>query len=163
SAREVRYGPLTLANVKGELEVKDQRVTMRNLTMGMANGTVVANGYYETLNRDKPVFNLTVGLTTLDIPTAFTSIATIPQLAPIAKYAQGHVSGALSIAGPLARDMSPVLTALAGKGEITTDGLILKGAPVMQKLSSSLSLAQLAAPAIGAVHASVDIADGRLH
>src|SRR5678816_2796506 len=100
----------------------------------------------------------------MDVAAAFTSIATIQQLVPIAKYAQGHVSGALSIAGPLARDMSPVLTALAGKGEITTDSLILKGAPLMQKLASSLSLAQLGSSAmIGAVHASIDIADGRLH
>src|SRR5262249_3279551 len=55
TAREVRYGPLTLANVKGNLLVKDQRVTMRNLTMEMARGTVVANGYYETPNASKPV------------------------------------------------------------------------------------------------------------
>src|SRR4029079_16952877 len=42
--------------------------------------------------------------------------------------------------------------------------LILKGAPLMQKLASSLSLAQLGSSAmIGAVHASIDIADGRLH
>jgi hypothetical protein len=163
TAREVKYGPLTIANVKGNLLVKDQRVTMRNLTMEMAHGSVVANGFYETLKPDNPVFNMSVGLTTLDIPTAVASLATIQQLAPIAKYAQGHVSGTLSLTGPLARDMSPVLTALAGKGEITTYGLVLKGAPVMQKLSSSLSLAQLASPTIGAVHAAIDFADGRMH
>jgi hypothetical protein len=163
TAHEVRYGPLTLANVKGTLQVKDQRVTMRNLTMEMARGTIVANGFYETVNRAKPAFNMSVGLTTLDIPAAFASLAIVQQLAPIAKYAQGHVSGMLSIAGPLARDMSPVLTAIAGKGDITTDGLVLKGAPVMQKLSSSLSLTQLASPTIGALHAAIDLADGRLH
>lgn len=162
TAREVKYGPLTIANVKGNLSVKDQRVTMRNLTMEMAHGSVVANGFYETVNKDKPAFNMNIGLTTLDIP-AFASLATIQQLAPIAKYAQGHVSGTLSLAGPLAKDMSPVLSAIAGKGEITTDGLVLKGAPVMQKLSSSLSLAQLASPTIGALHAAIDLADGRLH
>jgi AsmA-like protein len=162
TAREVKYGPLTIANVKGNLLVKDQRVTMRNITMEMARGTIVANGFYETLSRDKPVFNMSVGLTTLDIPT-FAALATVQQLAPIAKYAQGHVSGTMSLAGPLARDMSPVLTAIAGKGEITTDGLVLKGAPVMQKLSSSLSLSQLESPAIGVLHAAIDVADGRLH
>jgi hypothetical protein len=162
TAREVKYGPLTIANVKGNLSVKDQRVTMRNLTMEMARGTVVANGFYETVKPDKPLFNMNIGLTTLDIP-AFASLATIQQLAPIAKYAQGHVSGTLSIAGPLARDMSPVLSAIAGKGEITTEGLVLKGAPVMQKLSSSLSLSQLESPTIGVLHAAIDLADGRLH
>ena len=163
SADRVTYGPLTLANVKGNLEVKDQRVTMRNLTMGMLQGTVAANGYYETVNLAKPAFNMNVTLTTLDIPTAFTTVATVQKLVPIAKYAQGHVSGTLSLAGPLGHDMTPVLTALSGKGNISTDGLVLRSAPVMQKLSSALSLAQLESASLGALYASIDVADGRLH
>lgn len=163
SADRVSYGPLTLANVKGDLQVKDQRVTMRNLTMGMLQGTVVAHGYYETVNPAKPTFNMDVALTTLDIPTAFTAVTTIQKLAPIAKYAQGHVSGTLSFGGPLGHDMAPVLTALTGKGDISTDGLVLRGAPVMQKLSTALSLAQLETASLGALYASIDVADGRLH
>jgi hypothetical protein len=160
---QVTYGPLTLANVKGSLDIKNQRVTMHNMTMDMLKGAVVASGYYETLNADKPVFAMDVKLTTLDIPTAFTSLATVQKLTPIAKYAQGNVSGTLSLTGPLGKDMTPVFTALTGKGEIGTQKLVLQGAPVMEKLSSALSLQQLAAPGIGAVNASFDVADGRVH
>ena len=163
SAARVTYGPLTLSNVKGSLAIKNQRVTMQNLTMGMLGGGVVASGYYETVNPVKPAFDMSVALRTLDIPTAFTSIATVQKLTPIAKYAEGHVSGALSISGLLGQDMAPVLTALAGKGEISTDSLVLRGAPVMQKLAGTLSLSRLESPALGALHAAIDIADGRLH
>ena len=163
AATHVTYGPLTLANVKGTLEVRNQRVTMRNLTMGMLGGSVVANGYYETVNPARPAFDMNVALTTLDIPSAFTTVATVQKLAPIAKYAQGHVSGTLSLTGLLGHDMAPVLSALAGKGEISTDALVLRGAPVMQQLAGALSLDQLASPALGAFHAAVDVADGRLH
>ena len=163
AAARVTYGPLTLANVKGTVEVRNQRVTMRNLTMGMLGGSMVANGYYETVNPAKPAFNMDVALTTLDIPSAFTTLVSVQKLAPIARYAQGHVSGALSLTGLLGHDMTPVLAALAGKGEISTDALVLRGAPVMQKLSGALSLDRLASPELGALHASIDIADGRLH
>ena len=163
SAAKVTYGPLTLSNVKGSLEVKNQRVTIKRLTTDMLRGKVAASGYYETLNPEKPLFDMSVGLTTLDIPATFASLAIVQRLAPIAKYAQGHLSGAISLAGPLGKDMSPVLTALAGKGEISTDSLILRGAPVMQKLSTSLSLSQLESPAIGGLHAAIDVADGKLH
>lgn len=124
---------------------------------------MVANGYYETVNPVKPAFNMDVALTTLDIPSAFTTLVSVQKLAPIARYAQGHVSGALSLTGLLGHDMTPVLAALAGKGEISTDALVLRGAPVMQKLSGALSLDRLASPELGALHASIDIADGRLH
>ncbi|HEY4133335.1 MAG TPA: AsmA-like C-terminal region-containing protein [Gemmatimonadaceae bacterium] len=163
SVGQVTYGPLTLANVKGNLTVKDQRVTMHNLTMDMLKGAVVANGYYETVNAEKPVFSMEVKLTTLDIPAAFTSLLTVQKLTPIAKYAQGNVSGTLSLTGPLDKAMTPVFTALTGKGEIGTEKLVLQGAPVMEKLSSALSMQQLAAPGIGALKASFDVADGRLH
>ena len=163
SVARVTYGPLTLANVKGSLAVKNQRVTMQNLTMGMLGGGVVASGYYETVNPAKPAFDMSVALRTLDIPTTFASIVTVQKLTPIAKYAQGHVSGALSVSGLLGQDLSPVLTALTGKGEISTDSLVLRGAPVMQKLAGALSLSRLESPALGALHAAIDIADGRLH
>jgi vacuolar-type H+-ATPase subunit H len=163
SAAQVAYGPLTFADVKGTLEVKNERVSIRNLTMGMLKGTVVANGYYETVDVAKPSFSMDVKLTTLDIPTAFTSLLTVQKLAPIARYAQGNVSGTVSLSGPIARDMTPVFTALTGKGEIGTERLVLQGAPVMEKLSSALSLNQLANPGIGAVKASFDVADGRVH
>jgi vacuolar-type H+-ATPase subunit H len=163
SAARVTYGALTLANVKGNLHVKDQRVTMQNLTMDMLEGGVVANGYYETVNVQKPVFAMDVKLSTLDIPAAFTALATVQKLTPIAKYAQGSVSGTLSLNGTLAQDMTPVFTAITGKGEIATQRLVVEGAPVLEKLSSALSLDQLKSPGLGAVHASFDVADGRVH
>ncbi|HEX4681853.1 MAG TPA: AsmA-like C-terminal region-containing protein, partial [Gemmatimonadaceae bacterium] len=163
SAARVLYGALTLTDVKGTLEIKSQRVAMQNLTMQMLHGALTANGYYDTVNPDKPSFSFDIGLTTLDIPAAFTSLALVRQLAPIAKYAQGRLSGKLSLAGPIGRDMSPVLTALAGKGEITTDSLMLHNAPVTQKLSGAFSLGQLASPSIPVLHAAFDLADGRLH
>jgi hypothetical protein len=123
----------------------------------------VASGYYETMNPVKPAFDMNVALRTLDIPTTFTSVVTVQKLAPIAKYAQGHLSGAMSISGLLGQDMSPVLTALTGKGEISADSLVLRGAPLMQKLAGALSLSRLESPALGAFHAAIDIADGRLH
>lgn len=163
SAAQVTYGALTLANVKGTLLVKNQRITMQNLSMDMLKGAVVANGYYETLDSQKPAFGMDVKLATLDIPAAFTALATVQKLTPIAKYASGSVSGTLSLTGALDQTMTPVFNALTGKGEIATERLVVQGAPVLDKLSSALSLEQLKSPGLGAVKASFDVADGRVH
>lgn len=162
-AAQVTYGALTLNNVKGKLQVRNQRVTMQNLTMDMLKGAVVANGYYETLNADQPAFGMDVKLTTLDIPAAFATLATVQKLTPIAKYAQGSVSGTLALNGTLGKDMTPVFNALTGKGEIATERLVVENAPVLEKLSSALSLDQLKSPGLGAVKMAFDVADGRVH
>jgi hypothetical protein len=163
NAAQVTYGALTLNDVKGNLQVRNQRVTMQNLTMGVLQGAVVANGYYETLNADRPAFGMDVKLTTLDIPAAFAALATVQKLTPIAKYAQGSVSGTLALDGTLGKDMTPVFNALTGKGEIATERLVVQNAPVLEKLSSALSLDQLKSPGLGAVKMSFDVADGRVH
>ncbi|HEY9226772.1 MAG TPA: AsmA family protein, partial [Gemmatimonadaceae bacterium] len=140
SAKEVTYGPLKVANVAGNLQVKDQRVTMRDLKMDMLKGAVVANGFYDTADPAKPAFGMDVKMTTLDIPTAFASLITVQKLTPIAKWAQGNVSGTLALNGTLGSDMMPVFSALTGKGEIATQRLVLSNAPVLTKLSSALSM-----------------------
>jgi cell division septum initiation protein DivIVA len=163
SAAHVSYGALTLANVRGDLHVKDQRVTLSELRMQTLRGTVVANGFYETTVAGRPTFDVDLTLAAVDIPAAFAALTTVQKLAPVARWAQGGVSGTVGLKGPLGLDMVPIFTALTGKGAIETERLVVNGAPVLEKLSDALKLEQLRKPSLGAVKASYDVADGRLH
>ncbi|MDQ6634770.1 MAG: AsmA-like C-terminal region-containing protein, partial [Gemmatimonadota bacterium] len=163
NAAQVSYGTLTLANVRGDLHVKNQRVTLNELRMETLRGTVVANGFYETIAPGRPTFDVDLELAAVDIPAAFAALTTVQKLAPIARWAQGGISGSVGLKGPLGRDMVPIFTALTGKGAIETDRLIVQGAPVLEKLSDALKLEQLRKPSLGAVKAAYDVADGRVH
>ncbi len=163
SAARVTYGALTAANVRGDLKVKDRRVTVNDLQMEMLRGAIVANGFYETVIADRPTFGMDFRLSSLDIPAAFAALTTVQKLAPIARWAQGNVSGTLALNGALGRDMMPVFTALSGKGAIETEKLVLQSAPVLEKLSSMLAFEQLKSPGLGTLRASFDVADGRVH
>ncbi len=163
SAARVTYGPLTLANVHGDLHVKDQRVTLDNLSMETLRGTMVATGFYETTVPDRPNFDVALKLTTVDIPAAFAALTTVQRLAPIAKWAQGSLSGTVSLKGALGPDMVPVFSALGGKGDIETQQLVLQGAPILERVANAFKVDSLRKPALGALRASFDIADGRLH
>jgi hypothetical protein len=158
----VKYGALTLNNVRGDLRVKDQQVTVSDLRMETLRGTIVANGAYETTNLAKPTFNVALTLAKVDIPSAFAALTTVRQLAPMAKWAEGAVAGTVAFSGPLAQDMTPVFSAITGKGDIATDKLAVQNAPVFIKLADAVKLEQLRSPALGAVHLAFDVADGRV-
>ena len=64
------------------------------------------------------------------------------------------MSGTLSLSGTLGSDMTPVFSALTGKGEIATERLVVSDAPVLTKLSSALSMDALKSPGIGAIRAA---------
>lgn len=162
SAARVTYGALTAANVRGNLRVKDQRVTLDELRMETLRGSVIANGFYETTVPGRPTFDVDVRLAAVDIPAAFAALTTVQKLAPVARWARGSVSGTMGMKGALGHDMVPLFSTLAGKGTIETEQLVLQGVPVLQKLADALSLDQVRQPALGAVRASYDVTDGRL-
>ncbi len=162
TAARVTYGAITAANVRGNLRVKDQRVTLDELQMETLRGSVVANGFYETTVPGRPTFDVDFRLAGIDIPSAFAALTTVQQLVPLARWAQGAVSGTVGMKGVLGTDMIPVFPSLTGKGAIETERLIVQGAPVFEKLANATKLDQLRKPSLGIVKASFDVADGRL-
>jgi uncharacterized protein involved in outer membrane biogenesis len=163
SAARVTYGALTLANVRGNLHVKDRRVTLEDLRMETLRGVVVANGSYETTVATRPTFDVDLGLTSVDIPAAFAALTTVQRLAPVARWAQGSVSGTFKLKGAVGQNMMPKFDALTGQGAFETQRLVIQGAPVLEKLAEALSLAAIRNPAFGTVRAAFAVADGRLH
>jgi AsmA-like protein len=162
SADRVLYGPLTLANVQGGVRVKDRRATLDELSMEMLRGKVIASGFYDTSVLDRPTFDVGLRLATVDIPTAFATLVTVQKLAPVARWAQGGMSGTIAMRGALDKQMTPVFTALGGKGDIETERLVVQGLPVLEKLADALSLELLRKPALSALRATFSFADGRV-
>jgi hypothetical protein len=162
TANRVSYGAITASNVRGNLRVKDRRVTLDELRMETLRGTVVANGYYETIDPARPTFDVDLRLAAVDIPAAFTALTTVQKFVPVARWAQGAVSGTVGVRGPIGQDMTPIFTALTGKGAIETERLVVTDAPVLGKLADALKVEQLRKPSLGSVKAAFDVADGRL-
>ena len=163
TASRVTYGAITASNVRGNLRVKDQRVTLDELHMQTLRGSVVANGFYETTVPGRPTFDVDFRLAGIDIPAAFTALTTVQKFVPLARWAQGSVSGTVGMKGLLGTDMVPVFPSLTGKGAIETERLIVQSAPVFEKLADATKLDQLRKPSLGIMKASFDVADGRLH
>jgi hypothetical protein len=123
---------------------------------------VLANGYYETTTPARPTFAFDVDVDSVDIPTAFASLATVQQLVPIAKFARGKFSSRLAIDGPLAENMMPVFDVLSGKGDFQTAGIAIEGFPPLQKLADVIHVDQLRDPTMRALKAAFTIDKGRL-
>lgn len=162
SAKQVLYGKLDIANARGRVLIRDQRATLDDFRMNMLGGDVVANGYYETTTPAKPTFAFDVDVDSVDIPTAFSSLATVQQLVPLAKYARGKFSTNLTLNGPLAQNMTPVFTALTGNGQFTTAGVAIQDFPPLEKLADAIHVEELRDPMMRAIKAAFTIEKGRL-
>jgi len=163
TVKQLLYGTLDIANARGSMRVKDQRVTLDGFRMDMLGGEVTATGFYETTTPARPTFSLALAVDSVDIPTAFTSLVTVQQLAPVARYAHGRLSTRLDLAGPLAANMTPVFSALTGQGSFTTSAVAVQGFPVLVKLADVLRMDQLRNPALQPLAGKFRIENGRLN
>jgi len=159
---ELTYDKLKMANARGRLRVKDQRVTLENFQMNTLGGQIALNGFYETTNPKKPTFDVGVKLIKVNIPSAFQAFTTVQMLAPVAKYATGQVTTDVNLSGALGKNMMPLFNALSGKGTFQTSNVALRDFPGMNKIVDVTKLQLLHNPTMETIRTAFQIRDGRL-
>ncbi|HYD53032.1 MAG TPA: AsmA-like C-terminal region-containing protein, partial [Gemmatimonadaceae bacterium] len=162
AADRVDYGAIAATNVRGDLRVRDRRVTLDSIRMEMLRGTVIANGHYETRDASRPTFDATLRLAAVDVPSAFAAMQTVQRLAPIARRATGTVGGSFTIAGAMDSAMVPVFAELDGRGALDAAQLGLQGSRVFERLAETLAIEQLRNPSLGALRLAYSVTDGRV-
>lgn len=156
------YADFDVRDLRGALRVKDGRASLQDLRMQTLGGTLAISGSYETTTPARPTFDLEVHADSVDAAQAFSHVATVRALAPVARYAQGRLSSELRMTGALGQDLTPVFQALSGRGSFETAGLGLRDVPALERLSDALKLAVLKDPTLQRTRSSFTIRDGRL-
>lgn len=160
--KEVLFDNITLNTLKGNLTVKGSKVNMSNLSMNTLDGALVMNGYYSTVNAEKPELNATFKMNELSFAKTYEASNMVRQLAPIFENLKGTFSGNMTILTDLDGEMSPVLETMQGSGNLSTKDLSLSGVDIIDKIAEATGKSDL--KNITAKDLSVDFAikDGRL-
>ena len=114
TANKVLYDNLELKNAVGILVIKDETVTLQNVTTNIFDGSIAISGNVSTKNA-VPTFSMDMGLNALDISKSFKGLELLQNLAPIAQALQGKIQTQLNLAGNLNDDFTPQLSSLAGQ------------------------------------------------
>ncbi|MCW3123076.1 MAG: AsmA family protein [Flavipsychrobacter sp.] len=139
----VKYDNILLTNVQGGLVLRNQTMTLQNISGNGLDGALKINGGYSTKNDKKnPDINFEYGVQGVDVQKTFTTFNTIQKLMPFAKYASGKVTSNLTMTGKLGPDMSPVMNTLSGKGDLLLLSGVLSNFPVTDQLAEKLHLSQ---------------------
>ena len=157
------FDDMEMTDARGNLRVRDQRITLENFAMNTLGGEIVMSGYYETTDVTQPTFDFDFAMKSIDIPNAFTTFNTVQMLAPVAEYATGSFSANLKMNGALGKDMMPLFDILNGRGTIQTTRLAIRDFPMLNKVSEAIRVQQLKDPQIEDFRSSIEIRDGRLH
>lgn len=137
---KMTYTNITMNDVVGDMKVKDQTASIENASMKTLGGRVGIDGSYETKNPEKPNFDLSYKVASLDFQQAFDKLNTFQALAPIGKFLQGQFNTKMSFKGTLGKDLMPNLSDLTADGIITTVDAMLANFKPLEKINSLLNI-----------------------
>lgn len=160
--KEVLFDKMVFNSIKGELEVKDGKADMTNLSMNTMGGNIVMNGYYSTADIKNPVLNAVFGMTELSFAQTYKELDMIQKLAPIFENLKGNFSGDMKINTKLDGQMSPIFSTMQGSGKLSTKDLGLSGVTVIDKIADAVSKPELKNMEVKDMNLDFTIKDGRV-
>lgn len=159
---EILYEDIVLKNITGEVGIREQTASLRNLDFQTLGGRIVMNGYYRTINPEQPEVSFTYDMQSIDLKAAAEAFSSVEKMAPIAKQASGNVSSRLEIKTILDSKLDPVYETMQGNGNLRSANLVLEGGDFLQKLATTLKSPKLKRQEIRDLNVSFVIADGRV-
>jgi len=163
NADKVQYDGVDYNNVKGNMQLDDEKISLKNITTEVLGGSVILNGSYSTkIHKKEPDIGFTYDIKNMDVQKAFQSYNTIQVLMPIAKFLSGTLSSQLTLTGNLKGDMMPKLNSLSGNGNLLLlKGVLAKFAP-LEKIAAVLQIDRLKSISVKEVKNYIEFANGKV-
>jgi hypothetical protein len=143
-ANRVLYDGLELKNVSGVALIRDETLTLNNTTTDIFDGNIAVNGSVST-NGTTPVFNMALDMKNLDIAKSFEGFDMFKSFVPIISVLQGRINTDIALTGSLDKQLSPILSTLAGDAiaQLLTKEVNAANNPLLGKLDQKLSFIDL--------------------
>ena len=160
--KQVLFGKMNMADLKGLLVVKDRKVDMQNLSLNTMGGSVVVNGAYSTPEGKNPKLNAGFALNNVGFAQAYKELDMVRQLAPIFSNLKGDFSGSIKVDTELDEQMSPIFPTLNGSGSLSTKDVGLDNVTFIHMVADIVNKPALKKTNVKDLKLDFTIKDGRV-
>lgn len=157
------YDNMEMSNVKGKVTIRDKKVKLDGLSMNFLDGKMVLNGTYDVNNIKEPKVDFSANIDGFDVTKTVTTLSTVEQIAPIAKYAKGKFNSSITFTTKLDETMSPVLNSLTGNGGLLTRNIVLEGFEPLNKVAGALKMDNLKKQELNNVDVKFSFENGQIN
>lgn len=162
-AKQVTYDNVEYRNILGVLEIVDETINLKNLKTNALDGEITFNGSYSTrASKQTPQVLINYDVNNLSVQKTFTAFNTVKELMPIAQFISGKVSSEMAMIGSLDQKMMPQLSSLSGKGDLFLVQGVLKNFAPLEKIASTLQIAELKQLTIKDISNTFELANGKV-
>lgn len=156
------YDNINMENVSGRIEIANQKVMLKNLSMNLLDGEMVLNGNYSTVDPKNPEVDFNLNIKDINIQKAYKTFGFFAQYAPIAEKTSGTFSTQMGFQTKLDQTMMPVYESLTGSGELSTSPIKIQNVNTLDKIGDALKMDQLKSMDINKILMTFKFVDGKL-
>ena len=160
---KLQYDDITITDISGAIDLKNQKVAMKNTNMNLMDGSMLMNGFYETSDSLRPSYDFAMDIKKFDLKKTVETFNTVEKLAPIAKKSTGNFSAKMTILGALDSRMEPIYETMFGQGKLKTHTVSIDGYEPMQKVAKTIKYDHLDPLGINDVNISFKITEGKVY
>ncbi len=143
-------------NVRMMMHIANGVVTMQNFSMDAFGGSVISKGSVSLQNPEKPVFDMSLDMNSVDAPTLLTHFTSF------GSRLKGRLTMNTTMKGALNDTLGVVPSTLDGAGKVMIQNGSLNGFKVNQSIASALKLPDLENVAFKDWSNGFTIKDGRI-
>lgn len=136
--KKILFSKLSMSNAKADLDVKNGKLTINNLSANALGGSIGVKGSYEALNPEKPNVSMGLDLKGVSFAQTFISFDFIKKLAPIFEKVNGNYSMKMNFNTALDNHLNPNLMQLSGAGLLQSTGVFVSNLKVLDVLATTL-------------------------
>ncbi len=150
-----------LRDVRGELQIADGQIRMRQLRADTMGGQIELSGTYAAPTDRAADVDLNITLRSLDLSELTSKVGAIGTIAPVAKTAKGRASSSVSVQARLRPDLSPEIQSISSRGGVQANGVSLR--PVfLERLGEKLNNEKLKSLQLQEAGIKFQLEQGRL-
>ena len=157
------YDNMRLANVNGQIVVRDQEVKLNQLKMNTLGGSITMGGLYDTHSENGPAVALLMDMQNLNIRETAKTFNTVKELAPVAEKTIGTVSiKNFNFSCRADKTFNPDMKSINGSGALSTSAVEIEGFEMIKQIAGSLKMDKLKKWKMEPIQAAFTITNGNV-
>ncbi|MCJ0742508.1 AsmA family protein [Pedobacter montanisoli] len=137
NAKQVLYNGLNIKNAKGNMQVSNGSINLKETGFELAGATVNMSAMYKSMSPLTAMFDFKLAAENFDISRAYKEIQLFRDMVSSASNVKGLVGLNYQLSGKLNDEMYPIFPSIKGEGVLTLKDVKLAGFKMMNAVSKT--------------------------
>jgi len=162
NADKLIYKDMTLQNMKGQIDVKDQKAQLQTVLTKAFGGDMKLNGVYDT-SEPQAKTAMNISMEKMAINQTAEKLSMFKTYAPVLQKINGRFFSNFNMNVALDKQMNPVLQTLDASGLFKTENIAVNGIDIVNKVANLLKINSLSNAKVDKIKAQFEVQKGKMN